>query len=163
MKDCNISLPFEVPRGYRAKIVQIDYRGYNFLPRMASNVYSTHYTLYDPRTGKKMSDRVSRFINFRGPLDDEYTITSDVAALPGWSACGKKFNLEIGIRVISHSNRYLEETMATLDSMDAVSSDSGKLVYHMLWQKCRSSSGGGSVVRGRPRPRRTGPLTVVPR
>ncbi|MBL6988357.1 MAG: DUF4360 domain-containing protein [Bacteriovoracaceae bacterium] len=151
-KDCVLNIPFQVPEGFRAKIVRIDYRGFNMIPEGGKNIYTTRYTFFDNATGRRISNSVTRFSNFVGPLDDDYTMTSELYTNEAWSGCGKNFNMNVRIAAISSTNRDLEETMATVDSVDTVREDS-KLEYHMLWEKCTTTESPRSPRRGRRRPR----------
>ena len=72
-KSCNIAIPVHVPQGYSVSVLQVDYRGFNHLPRNASSQFSVEYFFAGSR-----GPTFNR--GFRGPLDTDYTITNLLAA-----------------------------------------------------------------------------------
>lgn len=93
MKICMISIPFKVPPGMQVSVVQLDYRGFNSIPARARTRYVTAYFFTNAANNKAISPAVRRTIDFQGPLQGDYTVSSDIAG-PGsaWSGCGKDVN-----------------------------------------------------------------------
>ncbi len=124
-KSCNIAIPVHVPQGYSVSVLQVDYRGFNFLPQNATSQFNVEYFFAG---GQGPSFRR----NFMGPINTDYLIQNrlGVTALV-WSACGADVNLRTNssIRVNTTNNR---EALATVDSEDV----SAAIVYQLQWRRC---------------------------
>ncbi len=126
-KTCNLAIPVHVPQGYSVSIFQIDYRGYNSLPRGASSQLTAEYFL-----GDKRGPQLSR--TFLGEVDDEYFVSNKLAAeAVVWSGCGQDVNLRVNTAVRVRTNMYGHQALASLDSIDV----SSGLIYHVQWRTCR--------------------------
>ena len=126
-KSCNIAIPVHVPQGFSVSIFQVDYRGYTFVPRGGEARFNVEYFF-----AGQQGPRVTK--SFRGFVDDEYTLTNNLAAHAlVWSACGADVNLRVNTSMLARSNRWGEDTLATVDSADIKSG----LVYHLQWRRCR--------------------------
>lgn len=136
IKTCTVSVPLSVPAGYQFAIVKLDYRGYHSIPEKGRASYLTIYSFSDANTGKQMGRRIRRQYAYKGPLDEEYTLSSDVSSEPVWSRCGQAVNFRIDTRVIAASNGRGDDVMATIDSLDA--SVGNSVQYHLVWQACNS-------------------------
>jgi hypothetical protein len=105
-------------------ILQIDYRGYNFLPRNAKSQFNVEYFFAGMR-GPRFEK------SFRGPMDDDYLVRNalGVEAIV-WSACGDDVILRANssIRVTSTGG----EAFSTVDSTDV----SAAIVYRLQWRRC---------------------------
>ncbi len=134
VKICSVILPLEVPAGYQFTVVKLDYRGYNLIPKNGRTGYLAIYSFIDASTGKQIGKRIRRRKTFRGPLDAEYVLSSDISSEPVWSKCGRTVNFQINTRAAAVSNGKNEDVMGTIDSIDS-SSDS-RVEYHLLWQTC---------------------------
>ncbi len=139
LKSCTVQVPLELPRGVQFTVVKLDYRGYNLIPRNARVRYFTLYSFVDSQTGKQAGRRVRRHFDFRGPLDDEYTLSTDISTEPVWSPCGRSGQLRIETRAAAVTNAQGEDVMGTVDSLDAAigASPNGEMQYHLLWRQCR--------------------------
>jgi hypothetical protein len=129
-KNCQIALPIHIPQGYSVSILEMDYRGYNALPYGASSQFNVEYFLSYP--GSPVSGpRYSR--TFRGPLNEEYLI-SNVLGMSAivWSPCGTDLNLRTTTSMMATTNSRMEDTMATVDSIDAKAS----IIYQLQWKRC---------------------------
>jgi hypothetical protein len=126
-KSCNIAIPVHVPQGWSVSIIDVDYRGYNSLPRKAKSTFNVEY-FFAGRRGPKIRE------NFYGELDDEFMVTDKlgIGALV-WSACGADVNLRVNTSMTVRTNRKKEEALATVDSADFKAG----LVYKFQWKKCR--------------------------
>lgn len=125
-KSCNIAIPVHVPQGYSVSVLEIDYRGYNFLPTGATSQFNVEY-FFAGSTGPKFQK------TFKGPLDTEYFLNNTLTASAAvWSACGADVNLRTNtsIRVTTKQNK---EALATLDSQDV----SAAVIYQLSWKKCK--------------------------
>lgn len=126
-KSCNLSIPVKVPNGYSVAILQVDYRGYNAVPRGAYNRFEAEYFWAGAR-----GPRITR--QFNGPVNDSYTLTDDlVASTVVWSPCGANINMRINASMMSMSNTRMEQTLGTVDSVDL----SSGLIYHVQFRRCR--------------------------
>jgi hypothetical protein len=134
IKNCSITLPLEVPAGFQFMVVKLDYRGFNSIPKNARTRYLTIYSFLDEISGKQISRRIRRHYDFRGPLEEEYTISSDVSSQPVWSRCGKNVLFRIDTRAVAITNGQGEDVLGVIDSIDA--SVGQNVQYHLLWQSC---------------------------
>lgn len=126
-KSCNLSIPVQVPNGYSVAILQVDYRGYNAVPRGGYNRFEAEYFWAGAR-GPKIARQ------FNGPVNDSYTLTDDlVASTVVWSPCGANINMRINASMMSMSNSRMEQTLGTVDSVDL----SSGLIYHIQFRRCR--------------------------
>lgn len=126
-KSCNISIPVQVPNGYSVAVFQVDYRGFNAIPRGAQSRFSAEYFWAGAR-GPRI-DRV-----FRGPTNDVYTISDGlIASAMVWTPCGASVNLRINTSMMAQTNSRSEQTLSTVDSADV----SSGLVYHLQYRRCR--------------------------
>ena len=131
-KSCNLAIPIHVPQGFSVSIFKVDYRGYAFVPRGGRGQLSAEY-FFAGRRGPKVVK------NFRGGHDDDYLMTNNLAASAlVWSACGADVNLRVNSAMRVITNRYGDDALATVDSIDV---DSG-MIYHIQWRRCSGSSGG---------------------
>lgn len=129
-KNCQIALPIHVPSGYSFSILEMDYRGFNSLPRGASSQLNLEYFLAypgSPSSGLRYSKR------FMGPQDQEYLV-SNVLGLEAvvWSPCGTDVNLRTTTSMMVQANSRNESSMATVDSIDAKAG----IVYALQWRRC---------------------------
>lgn len=137
VKTCSVSVPVEVPAGMQFMVVKLDYRGFNSIPKNARTRYVTMYSLIN-ENGKQMGKRIRRRFDFFGPLESDYVLSSDISNQMVWSKCGKTVNFRIDTRAVAATNKKGEDTMATIDSIDAATtSPSSNVAYHLLWQECK--------------------------
>lgn len=126
-KSCNISVPVSVPNGYSVAVIQVDYRGFNFVPRGGMSRFDAEYFWAGAR-----GPRISR--TFMGPVNDSYTISDGlIASTMVWTPCGADVNLRVNTSMMAKSNARGEQTLATVDSADI----SSGLIYHLQWRRCR--------------------------
>lgn len=125
-KNCSIAIPVHVPQGYSISIIDIDYRGFNSLPRGATSRFTAEYFfagMIGPRVVK----------DFRGGLDEEYIIQNKLGVNASvWSACGADVNLRVNTSLMVRNSSRREEALTTIDSADI----NGGLVYHIAWKRC---------------------------
>lgn len=125
-KSCNISVPVEVPSGYSVAVFQVDYRGFNSIPRGAQSRFDAEYFWAGAR-----GPRVSR--TFVGPVNDIYSVTDGlIASTMVWTPCGASVNLRVNTSMMAQTNSRNEQTLATVDSADI----SSGLIYHLQWRRC---------------------------
>ena len=134
VKNCTLFIPVNVPAGFQFTVVKLDYRGFNSIPKNGRTRYVSIYSFLDGQNGKDVSRRVRRRTDFRGPLQENYIISSDVASKPIWSPCGSKVQLRVDTRAVAVSNGKNEDVMATIDSIDSAVGTSAE--YHFLWREC---------------------------
>lgn len=124
-KSCNVAIPVHIPQGYSVSVLQIDYRGFNFLPAGARSQFNVEYFFAG-------SQGPSFRRNFYGALNDDYLINNRIAVRAMvWSACGADVNLRTNssISVNTINNR---EAMATVDSEDV----NAAIIYRLQWRRC---------------------------
>lgn len=126
-KNCSVGIPVHVPQGFSIALVDVDYRGYTYLPRGTRAMFSAEYFFAGSR-GPRLRK------SFRGELDDEYLITDNlIARALVWSKCGADTILRINTSMTAISNRWLDDVLATVDSADI----STGVVYQIQWRRCR--------------------------
>ena len=126
-KSCNLTVPVTVPNGYSVAIFQVDYRGFNIIPRGAQNRFDVEYFWAGARGPK-----ISRI--FSVPIDDSFTLTDNlIASSVIWTPCGQSVNLRVNSSMIAQSNSRMEQTMGVVDSADVASG----LIYHLQFRRCR--------------------------
>lgn len=125
-KSCNLSIPVSVPGGYSVSIIQVDYRGFNSLPRQARSQLSAEYFFAGSRGPRSTK-------NFVGPLNAQYETTDQLAASAlVWSPCGAQTILRVNTSMTQYGSPYGEDAMSTVDSADI----SSGLVYHLQFRRC---------------------------
>ncbi|WP_374074533.1 DUF4360 domain-containing protein [Bdellovibrio bacteriovorus] len=126
-KSCNISVPVQVPQGYSVSVFQVDYRGFNSVPRGGQARFDAEYFWAGAR-----GPRISR--TFVGPYNDVYTVSDGlIASAMVWSPCGASVNLRVNTSMMAQTNARQEQTLATVDSADITSG----VIYHLQWRRCR--------------------------
>ncbi len=128
-KTCNIAIPVHVPQGFSISIIEVDYRGYNSLPRGARATFTAEYFFAGQR-GPRFRK------NYRGYTDDEFTISNrlGIQALV-WSKCGADVNLRVNAGMMVRTNRYKEEALSMVDSADFTAG----IVYKVQWKTCNTN------------------------
>ncbi len=125
-KSCNLSIPVRVPNGYSVSIVQIDYRGFNSLPRQASSQLAVEYFFAGSRGARTQK-------NFRGPLNDSFETTDRlIASAQTWSPCGAETIMRVNTSMTQMGSPWGEDALSTVDSADI----SSGLVYHLQFRRC---------------------------
>ena len=93
-KSCNIAVPVHIPQGFSVSVIDIDYRGYNSLPRRAFSRFSVEYFFAGVR------GPVFRK-TFRGELDADFTLGNQLTARSMiWSRCGADVNLRVTLQCL---------------------------------------------------------------
>lgn len=133
-KNCRIKIPVSIPPGHRVAVVNIDYRGFTYIPAGAMGKLSARYFFTDSH-GKQISNEVVRKEEFVGPVDGEYVLTASLKGRLNWSKCGSNTVLNIQTRLMARTNMNQDDTMATMDSIDGQSSED--ITYHLMWEKCQ--------------------------
>ena len=133
-RDCKVSIPLTVAPGRRLIMVKADYRGYHNVPNGARSTFRHAYSLSDS-LGYRRGNTVSKFFN--GPLDEDYLVEGDSGSTV-ISGCGSNMTLNIAASVGVQTNRALASTLATVDSVDVTSTNSGQagLTYYLIYQSC---------------------------
>jgi hypothetical protein len=124
-KNCAVAIPVHVPQGYSVSVLNVDYRGFNHLPRYASSQFNVEY-FFAGTQGPSFRK------NYYGPLDSDYLVTNQLLATSViWSNCGADVNLRTNssIRLSSYTN---EEAFSSLDSEDITAA----IVYRLQWRRC---------------------------
>lgn len=112
-KTCNISIPVQVPEGYRIALPVVTVKGANELP-VGSYAEVDTETFFSGMRGPRESKR------FEGPLRTSYTaMANSVDTTRSWSPCGVDFNLRVNmsVRVGSHTTNRIKAS-ATVDTID---------------------------------------------
>ncbi|MBL6988359.1 MAG: DUF4360 domain-containing protein [Bacteriovoracaceae bacterium] len=129
-KTCNIAIPVHVPQGFSVAVIDVDYRGFVYLPsRKARARFTAEYFFAGSR-----GPRYTR--NWRGPHDDEYVIDNTLVGYAlVWSECGADVNLRVNTSMMVRNTSRREEAMATVDSADF----NAGLIYKFQWKSCYES------------------------
>lgn len=126
-KSCNLSIPVTVPNGYSYSIVQVDYRGFNSLPRGARSQLAVEYFFAGSRGVRTTK-------TFMGPLNDAYQTSDRLGAeAVTWSPCGAQTIMRVNTSMTQFGSRYGEDALSTVDSADF----SSGLIYHIQFRRCR--------------------------
>lgn len=129
-KNCDVAIPVKVPQGFSVSVIDMDYRGYAYLPRGAESLFTTEYFFAGTR-GPSMSER------FRGPMDDEYLVNNKlIATASSWSPCGQSVILRSKASVNLNNRRGREDAEMTVDSIDASVDTRFAIKYYLSWKKC---------------------------
>ena len=126
--NCNIAIPVSVPQGFSVSVIEVDYRGYNFLPTRSRATFAAEY-FFAGIKGPKLKE------TWRGPIDEDYEIDNNLLAVADvWSECGADVNLRVNtsMRVINKNRK--EEALSTVDSADFKAG----IVYHLAWKECKA-------------------------
>lgn len=132
---CTVTVPVEVPAGMQMEITRVDYRGFAGLPAQAHGLLQSVIAFRGPRGGDR--DRLTLRYQFRGPLMDNYEISTDTLNdgprdESELSPCGGDVQLRITsqLRLVTHAG---EPASLTLDSIDG----SANAIYYVNWRACR--------------------------
>lgn len=140
-KTCNISVPVKVPPGLSVSIIQVDYRGYNFLPRGAKSEMNVEYFFADkrgPSAAYKFPDlrREDGTPDRNGVLDREFFVRNELQATAvNWSPCGKDVILRVNSAIKVNTNAKGDLSTASVDSADI--STKTPIIYKLTWKECR--------------------------
>tara|TARA_R110002072_G_scaffold534_7_gene4211 strand:- start:108082 stop:108732 length:651 start_codon:yes stop_codon:yes gene_type:complete len=127
-KNCNLAIPVHVPQGFSISIIDVDYRGYNSIPRGGMSRFSAEYFF----AGKR-GPRVVK--NFRGPVDDEYIVSNKIGVHASvWSPCGKDVNLRVNTSMLTRTNRRGDDALSTVDTADFTAG----ILYKLQWKRCKN-------------------------
>jgi len=125
-KSCNVAIPVHVPQGYSISLFQVDYRGFNSLPKGGKSRLNVNY-FFAGQHGPVYSKE------FAGEQNANYFLTNNVNATAlVWSPCGAETNLRINSDLMVQTNSYGQQSMSTVDSADIRSG----LTYHIQWRRC---------------------------
>ena len=141
LKKCLLKIPVDVPKGVRVSLRKVDYRGYAFLPNMASMRFRSSYNFFYPTLNKRTYTLSKQRTKF-GEMDDEYFITQDINDVHLWSKCGKDLELNLTAEIEAKTNRYNDEVYVTLDSADT--DIESRVEYHLTWEKCIDTNNNNS-------------------
>ncbi len=126
-KTCNVAIPIHVPNGLSVSILQVDYRGYNSLPRGGSSELGVEYFFAGVK-GPAMTK------TFNGALDSDFYVSNKLAATAlTWSPCGADVNLRINTSMRVRTNPRGDQAISSIDSIDM----SAGLVYLLQFRTCR--------------------------
>lgn len=126
-KSCHLAFSVQVPQDYSLAIVQVDYRGYNAVPRGGMNQLEIQ-TKWNDSEGPTLSR------TFVGPLNDNFIASDNLTAKKlVWSSCGAKVHLQLQASLRTMTNAKMDETVGVLDAPDA----SPAVVYQLQWKRCR--------------------------
>ena len=129
-KNCDVAIPVKVPQGFSVSVIDMDYRGYAYLPRRSSARLTTEYFFAGQR-GPRFTETL------RGPMDDEYLINNSLIALAStWSPCGKQVILRSRAAVNLNNRRGRELAEMTVDSIDAAVDTRFAIKYYLSWRRC---------------------------
>jgi len=135
-KNCDISIPVQVPTGLSVTLVGADFRGFNNLPLGATSTLSLNYFFSGGTT-----NQVDR--SFFGPIAENYLLQHNVkpSNQPS-SSCGASSILRITTSLMVEANSAGDAASATLDSTDLVVNDPGRVgsVIFLTYQACSAGA-----------------------
>jgi hypothetical protein len=129
-KTCKLSIPIEVPKGFKATVAKVDYRGYVFASKQnIFNNLSVDY-IWFAHPGRHYESK------FKGPIDDVFALSQNIQAhLKQWTACGQASQLVITADILTRTNPQGDTSILALDSIDGTSQDTG-LKFHLEYLPC---------------------------
>jgi hypothetical protein len=139
-KGCQINIPFIVPPGFAVQVVKMDYRGFTSLPAGSRSTFGAGFRFLEVNERLTNAPRVVRASVMQGPKTENFVLTSVIQGRP-FSPCGQNFILAAESTLNVQSNRAGEQTISTVDSVDAVQTP---VVYSLRWKRC------GGQGEGRP-------------
>jgi hypothetical protein len=146
-KNCTLRIPVQVPAGFKASIVRIDYRGFNSIPVggrvVLANSFSLNGSINNGRGNRRdrLGDTRAQKV-FRGPLVEDFSVTTRARSERRHeNDCGESFELAMNTVLRAVSNRQLEHTSAALDSIDAAANPD--IRYAIRWKRCQANGRGG--------------------
>lgn len=145
-KGCQINIPFIVPPGYAVQVVKMDYRGFTSLPAGSRSTFGAGFRYLEVNGRETNAPRTLRASVMVGPKTDNFILTSVIRG-PASSPCGQNFTLAAESTLNVQSNRAGEQTVSTVDSVDAAQTP---VVYSLRWQRCQSSGTIGRPTRPTP-------------
>ncbi len=124
-KSCSIAIPVHVPQGFSVSVLQVDFRGYNYLPYGANSQFNVEY-FFAGSAGPRYQRR------FYGELDDDYLVSNELELRAMvWSRCGQDVNLRTNSSITLRTT-YNREAMSTIDSEDI----NAGIIYQLQWKRC---------------------------
>jgi hypothetical protein len=130
---CQISLPFSVPRGMKARIQTMDVRGFVSLPEGSKGlVVGAVRFLKRPRSASS-----NRF-EFQGPLENIFNVRTIDAenSLHSFTLCGTSETVVINTHISVRNKSLAELAHLSVDSADLATEDT-TLNLAVEWQQCR--------------------------
>ncbi len=143
VKGCQLNIPFSVPAGYAVQVVKMEYRGFTNLPRGARSTFGAGFRYLEINGTETGARRVLRSNVMLGPKSENFTLTSLLPAAT-FSPCGRDFVMAAESHLNVQSNRSGEQTLSTVDSIDAVQTP---VVYSLRWTKCEPGRSPGDVTQ----------------
>lgn len=139
---CNTIIPIEIPQGMQMEITRIDYRGFSALPDKSTASLSS---VVNFRGAGGDGDRLTLRYQFKGPLMENYEISTDQAnnGNSELSPCGGSTQLRITNQLSITARSNSEPASITLDSIDG----SSNAIYYVNWRACQNAGGGGRPPR----------------
>lgn len=147
-KGCQINIPFMVPPGFAVQVVKMDYRGFTAIPAGGRSTFGAGFRILEINGRATNTRRVLRANVMLGPKNEEFMLSS-VLKGPQFSPCGQNFILAAESTLNVQSNTRGEQTLSTVDSLDAVQTP---VIYSLRWKKCGGGHPGGPGHGGTVRP-----------
>jgi hypothetical protein len=130
-KICRISSPLSFPANNSIGVYKVDYRGFAKLVAKQQAELDVQYFLgpRDNEHGRVFKRKI------KGPHEGDFLFTETLGAGQMKRAgCGTTAMLNAAITLSMDGNRQTSQSMASLDTTDAV--PGGALVYHLNFKKC---------------------------
>jgi len=126
-KNCSLRIPVNVAGNYQVSILAFDYRGFVAIPWGGQAVFDASYAY----VGQQYPVRFSK--TFGSGLNQNYSVKNElISTATSWSPCGRTVMLEVNASMRAMSNSSMQQTMASVDSMDV----SAGLLYQVQWRRC---------------------------
>ena len=134
VKECTISIPIQVPSGHFLTVFQVDYRGFNSLPKGAASDFDADYEFQggpDPK-GRKTKPT-------KGPVIGDFIETTRDRVR---SFCGGANILNIHTTLKVQTNAQQDQAISQIDSKDMTvpgGKKPRKMQYKMELKKCNEA------------------------
>ncbi len=128
---CTLRFQLTPPVGYRLRVVEVDYRGFQALPAGARAVLNAQV---QQQVGSQFQIIGDSNQNFSGPINDNFLATMGTSS-GQWSGCsGSPVMINLSSR-LGILNRGSQEAMLTIDSGD-LSLGNGA-TFQLAWTRCQ--------------------------
>ncbi len=133
---CITDIPMAIPANMQLEITRIDFRGFLDLPKRSRGMISSAFNFRGPGGDK---DRIHVGFDFKGPLSEEYELSSDAKVgqviESEASPCGGQVVLRMVTKLDLISGNVHNSALFTLDSTDSTA----QAIYYLNWRKCQGS------------------------
>lgn len=134
VRDCGIDVLLYVSKGFRARALRIDYRGYSQIASGSSGFLQTRLQ-YSPLNGGRSVIAPDAVSKMDGPISNPLLITQTISFQK--AACGEPLKLRFlsSLKIENYTSIADDLSILSLDSAD--SSLASGLILRAEWEPCR--------------------------